>query len=480
MITAIKKIETKYSGMSDPMKTSVWFILCSIVQKGIVFLTTPFFTRIMSQNEYGVVSIYHSWLGILTIIATLQMSTGVFNKAMIKYEHERDSYTSSTLVLSSLSITIVAALYFVFRVFLKRIIDLPLEFMILLFVEMFFTNAMSMYTIRERFEYRYKSVVVLTFLANALATVVSLIFVIHIDYDKAFLRVLGTVIVHVIFYTIAFYRIFRRSRTGFRKNYWKYAVNYNLPLIPHYLSQQILNSSDRIMINNMTGSSNAAIYSLAYQVAVVVDIVTSAIHATFMPWTFQKIHANQTYSIGKRALQIVIMMGGICVLFSLFAPEFILILGGRHYYEAVYIIPPVSMSVMFSMMYSFFANIEYYFEKSKFVMVASVSVALSNIILNAIFIPVFGYVAAGYTTLFCYIGYCFAHYLFMLRVCKEKEFKNPYPTGKMWSIAIIYAVVSIFISFFYKYGFIRYIIIVSIMLIIGLYFKKNKSSIIGK
>ena len=49
----------------------------------IAFLTTPIFTRIMSAEEYGVVSVYNSWISILTVVLTLQLATGVYNKAMI-------------------------------------------------------------------------------------------------------------------------------------------------------------------------------------------------------------------------------------------------------------------------------------------------------------------------------------------------------------------------------------------------------------
>ena len=62
-------------------------------------------------------------------------------------------------------------------------------------------------------------------------------------------------------------------------------------------------------------------------------------------------------------------------------------------------------------LYPLFANIEFYYEKTKFVMVASCSGALLNILLNYIFIGLYGYYAAGYTTLICYMVFSFAHYL---------------------------------------------------------------------
>ena len=93
----INNILDMYRKIPLPAKASMWFVFCSVVQKGIAFITTPIFTRMMSTEEYGLVSVYSSWLSILTVILTFQLATGVYNKAMIKYEKERNAYTSSML-----------------------------------------------------------------------------------------------------------------------------------------------------------------------------------------------------------------------------------------------------------------------------------------------------------------------------------------------------------------------------------------------
>ena len=51
-------------------------------------------------------------------------------------------------------------------------------------------------------------------------------------------------------------------------------------------------------------------------------------------------------------------------------------------------------------MYQIFANVEFYFEKNKFIMLASIFSAGFNVFLNYIFIKELGYIAAGYTTLY--------------------------------------------------------------------------------
>ena len=68
----------------------------------------------------------------------------------------------------------------------------------------------------------------------------------------------------------------------------------------------------------------------------------------------------------------------------LFGPELIKIFATEEYYQAIWIIPPVAMSVFFNSIYSVFVNIEFYYEKTKYVMYVTVVLAGLNIVLNYI------------------------------------------------------------------------------------------------
>ena len=50
-----------------------------------------------------------------------------------------------------------------------------------------------------------------------------------------------------------------------------------------------------------------------------------------------------------------------------------------------------------------YVNVEYYYEKTLFITVNTIIAAIINVMLNAIFIPEFGYTAAAYTTLASYV-----------------------------------------------------------------------------
>ena len=53
---------------NDYKKAGTYYLVGNIFNKGIAFLTVPIFTRILSTNDYGIVTTYNSWIGILAMI----------------------------------------------------------------------------------------------------------------------------------------------------------------------------------------------------------------------------------------------------------------------------------------------------------------------------------------------------------------------------------------------------------------------------
>ena len=457
MICLIKK----YRELSLPAKASAWYIVCSLVQKGIAFLTMPIFTRIISREEFGEIILYGSWIEIMTILTTLQLSSGVFNKAMIKYANDRDGYTSSSLILATLITFFFFALYALGYQIWDKLFDLPHIMLLLMFVDILFTTPMAFYLIKNRFEYKYKQVVVLTLVIALIGPMASIIAVLVSTQNfQAEAKVIGLILVKVITCGWAFIKIIHKGKTLINVSYWKYALLYNLPLIPHYLSQQVLTQSDRVMINNICGREDAAIYGVAYQLSMAIFIFTYAIHSSFTPWMFERMRDGQYDRIRKKIILLEIYIGLLCVYFSLFAPELVMLMGGEAYMGAVWIIPPVAMSVMFQTIYTFFGNVEFYFEKTKFVMAASIICALMNLTLNYIFIPLYGFVAAGYTTLICYILYAFIHYVFCKNVLNENNIKGMFDGKRIWIIGMLLSAITFVVTCLYCYFIARYMVII--------------------
>ena len=132
------------------------------------------------------------------------------------------------------------------------------------------------------------------------------------------------------------------------------------------------------------------------------------------PWFYEQMAAGKEKDIRQKTAWYVLLMSVIAVLLMLVCPEIILIMGGQKYTESRYTVVPIVLGMYFAFLYALPAAIEYYHKKTKLIAVGTVCAAIINVVLNAVFIPLFGYVAAAYTTVVCYVLYFFFH-LFIAR-----------------------------------------------------------------
>ncbi len=468
MSISIKKFGNKYKNLSAPVKASLWFTICSILQKGIAFITTPIFTRLMTPDQFGVYSVYMSWYSIVTIFATLNLYAGVFNKGLIKYKADENKFTSALLGLSTFVTIGLFVIYIVAFPFWNKLIGLDTIYVILMFIEILFLPAYNLWAAAQRFRFKYKMLILVTMIIAVGNPVLGVLGVV-ISTDKALARVITTVLVQVAVGLILYILAMRKSKKLVNKQYWKYALAFNLPLIPHYLSLTILNQADRIMISHFIGDGEAAIYSVAYSISNLMLIVINAINNTYVPYTYQKLHENDLKSVGKSTNFLLLFVAAICIIVISVGPEAIMLVATPEYYDARWAIPPLVAGIYYTFLYPLFGNIEFYFEKTKYVMIASCTGAAANILLNWIFIPIFGYYAAGYTTLFCYLLFVAGHYFFYRIVLKKcSEIKSIYNMKFIVVCSASVFAVMILMTCVYDFPIVRYSVVAAVLIVMFL------------
>ena len=454
-----QKTLQKYREMPKQVKASVWFVICGFIQRGITFLTTPIFSRLLTTSEYGIYSVYNTWHNIIIIFASLNLASGVYLRGLIKYEEDREEFTASLQSLYLLNFLIVFAVYVCFSGFWSNLLDLPPKYLYLMFLDILVQVAFHFWSARQRVSYEYKFLVAATLINAVLRPTIGVIAVLHSD-NRVDARIMTMVLADVLVFGWFFADFFIRKQKVFSTKYWKYALAYNLPLVPHYLSQLVLNQSDRVMIKSLVGSSEAGIYSLAYTAAAILTIVNQSIQNSYNPWMFKSIRDRHYDRIGKVSYMTLLIVAGLNLFLIICAPEVIRFMAPKSYHEAIWVIPPVACSTFFMYLYGLFSNVEFYYEKTRFVMAASVFGAALNIGLNYVFIRMFGYIAAGYTTLFCYFVYCVMHYIMMRRILKKEL-----PDTRLYDMKIIFLIAGSFVGVsavcmaLYNHSVIRYAVI---------------------
>ena len=458
----------KIRSMPQGAKASIAFFIASLITKGIGYITTPFFTRLLSSEEFGQVSVYLTWVQVFGIIAMFCLSYGVFNNGMVDFPEQRDEYSFSMLMLSNLITLCFSGIILALYPIISPWLDMDLPLLILMCVIFLFQPAYNFWTAKQRYELKYKWTVIWTVLSSLLSPTIAIICILLSDQNKLYARLFGAEVVLIVIYILFYFHLGFKAKWKVNVSFWKAALLFNLPLIPHYLSTYLLGSSNKLLISAIINDNAAAYYSVAYSVAAVVTIIWTSINTTLIPFTYEHCKEKNYKPISNITLPILGVFAVASGFLIMLAPELVAIMATEEYMEAIYVIPPTIGGIFFQVQYYIYANIIYYYKKPKYVMIASISATVINLVLNYIFISKFGYLAAGYVTMGCYLLQATIDYFAMKKVVGERVY-NMRLIGLL-SLSVL--AVSLLSNLIYGYMWIRYAIIAGILILAILF--RNK------
>lgn len=462
------------NGGMKVLKTSIIYILVNLINKGIGIITIPIFTRLLTTAEMGTVSTWISWLTILSPITSFSLASGSLYIAMNEYPEERDAYQSSALTLSTIISVFCLLIYLIFHKYMNKLFTLSTSMMTFMFIYLIFSPALDIWMVRQKYEYNTKKMAVITLSSNLVASILTVFLIIYFqnkDVDKGNIRIYGTYAILGIFSIFLYFYILKTGKVFLNKKFWNFGLTVSSPLIIHTLAKNILDVSDRSMISIYCGKDAVGVYGTVYSISTLSLIIWNAINAAFVPYLYDKLEKeddNSVKDIRKISLILIFLYAVVCLMLTAIAPEIVKVLTTKQYYEAIYIIPAIAAGIFLACVYNLFANVILFYKKTIYVMLATVIAALVNIVLNMIFIPKWGYIAASYTTLFAYMILAAFQGIMLKKIDKRCLYD-------MKIIAIIsFIVIGICLSFtiIYEKEILRYAIIAIILLCLFCSYRK--------
>ncbi len=382
------------------------YLFANILNKAIAFITIPIFSRLLTTSEYGIVSTYSSYVLILQYFMGLSSEYTVRN-AYVDFAGEIPQYISSMYLMSSLcSLFFSGVIMLLNNTYLHITTGIVCACCLLQSFMTYINNVAANKYMMDK-SYIKRSVIIAA--PNLISAVLGMIFIIIWQNNKVLGRIMGYILAISAFGLFNIYEAWKRSTPKISLKYWKYILKISPPLVVHGLSIVALSQFDRIMLTNMRSSAETGIYSIIYSLSMVATAITSALEGVWTPWFTEKYQNKQYKDINKVSAQYLsiaaVMMAGIILV----APEVLKLMTPPEYWDGMGMIPLLVMASYFIYMYSFFVNLELYEKKTKTIALITMIAAVSNIILNYIFIPQYGAMAAAGTTLFSYILAFAAH-----------------------------------------------------------------------
>ena len=453
-------------------KSGIWYTLSNFLVKSIGFITTPIFTRLLTHAEFGAFNNYTSWLSIISVFVTLNLESTLIS-ARFDYEDDFDGYILSMLSISFISTFVWFVIINAGRDFFVSIFDLDIKYINAMLLYLLFLPAVNMFQTRERYYFEYKKTVLTSIVLAVGTALLSVVLVLSLS-DGLFGRVTGAV-VPTVAAGIVFYLYFIKHGKRINIRYWKYAIPICLPYIPHLLSMTLLNSTDRVMITKICGSEQTALYSLAHTCGTMITLLITSLNGAFAPWLGEKINSNDYQSVRGFSNTYIITFFFMSIGIMLLSPEALYILGGESYMEAIYVLSPISMGCICQFLYTMFVNVEQFKKKTGGMAIGSVTAALINFILNMIFIPKIGYLAAAYTTLVGYVVLLLIHMFLVKRLGLQEIYDYKF----IGLVVLAGIIMMVLITILYSHTFLRYFVVFIYGCVAIYVFIRNKNKLLS-
>lgn len=429
-----------------------------IIVKGLAFITIPIFTRILSTDEYGVFSLFNTSIQITITILGLGISAGI---SRYYFEENKDFWASlgSNLIFINIYmlIAVIATIFFFYRF-------IPLQFNLIIFLLIasccgVFFDIYQKYLMSSKESNTYRKILIdNNLIFYGLGIVLLFIFQENKYYGLIYSKTLAFLLVG----SYSLYKLIKLSKYSFNKQHIIYTLNYSIPLLPAILSNFILAQFDRYAIQNLTNSmSNVGIYSFAYNVGMILNTFIVAIANSWRPFFYEKMNKNDYSGLESIVYKNTKLVFVAALLFLLFSKEIVMVMADEKYFEALNLVPVIILSYVFIYFYTIYFQYLSYNKKTIFISINACIAGATNIILNYKFIPIYGYMAAAYTTLVSYILLFLLHYMTSYLINKGKiiKFKNIFKN-------LIYLLLMFAIYYFIEIYMSNYIVLLCIKVLI--------------
>lgn len=450
------------------------YFSAELAVKAIGFVSIPIFTRLLSQEDYGIVSVFNAYAGIFVAILSLNSFTAI---SRYYYEKTDDFYEfiGSTFVFLGLILSFTISIYVIFLNKVNIIMNIPWPLPILLIFTCLFSIIYGIYMQILYPQKKSKEAAIISIVYGYSIFILSITITFLLKENRYLGKILAIYPIGLFLLVYILFKIHKDVKFSFNLNHIKYIVIYAFPLIPYSLSELILGQVDRIMINNIINQSAAGLYSLGYTVGMLLLLVIGATQASFYPeyYSFlEKKEYKRLDNLLKKIFSIIVLaaMGLI-----LFGKEILIFLADPKFYDSSKVIPIVVVGYVFYAMFLFYSMYVGYTKKTIFLAIPTLIAGMSNIAMNMVFIPKFGYIAAAYTTIVSYIIMFFLVWITVKYILKQRVTPLSYvfiPTCFMFAFIGIYVLLNqlylnLFLIIFLK-------ILILIIMTFFLFFKELK------
>jgi len=383
-------------------KNTFAYTFFDVARSAIPFLLLPVLTRYLTPSDYGIVAIFQVLLPMMVVFVGLNMY-GAVAVNFFKIEKQKIKiYIGNVIFILLASFVLTFAIIYIFKNPLANLIKFPDNWLVLLPAIALFQSVFTVAITIWQVEQKPLPYGILQILNTILNVGLSLFFIVVLNLGWEGM-LLGTAITSVVFGIISIVLLCKKQyvKLSFNKNYVKDASFYGISLIPNSLGGWIMTGIDRFFISSMVGIAAVGIYTVGYQVGMIISLLAASFNRAWVPFLFEKLKENN-YSAKIKIVKFTYLYNMGIIILALFlgfiAPYFLKIFVTASFYSTYKYVIWVALGYAFMGMHHMVANYIFYVKKTYILAWITFFSACVNIVLTYIFIKVNGPIGAAQAT----------------------------------------------------------------------------------
>ena len=385
-------------------------------------ILTPLYTYTVEKTaDYGVIVELYAWMVLLLVVLTYGMETGFF-----RFSQKSDDY-KSVYSTALVSLFVTSSL---FLVFVNLFIDDVSAFFnyrdnqdyIRMFTAIIAIDAFSAIPFAKLRRDNRPLVFSAIKIANVIVTVSVVVFLLKIapsmyergnkfvtsfynpDYFVGYVFLAN--LIGSAFTLLLLIPVILQMELKYSWAIWRKMIGYSLPLLIAGLGGTINDVIDKVLLRRLTivgdGLEVVANYGAGYKIAVLMSLFVQMFRFAAEPFFFEKAgskDAKDSYAMVMKHFVIIalILFMGI----NLYIP-LVQYFVGPMLREAIVVVPIVSFAYL---LYGVYLNLSVWYkinDKTKYGALFTLTGASITVLINVLYIPVYGYMASAWAHIACY------------------------------------------------------------------------------
>ena len=388
------------------LSDSAIYGLGAILIKSIAFFTLPIYTRIFSPEQFGMLEMFSTIGGILSILMTIGLDSTqsyYFMEAKNKGTYNTKTITTSIVQLRILLGICVIGIITLFAPFILDFAfnsEVPTKYLLMVSLSVFFANLVSQSLEIFRLIYKPWQYIGLSFLQ----TILNVSFILYFTYFQK-MGIEGYLLGGMIGMSISMiigwvatrdYRYWTKIEIGF----WKDFIKFGLPLVPSGLMIWIMSASDRWFVMNMLGAYETGLYAVAAKFSMLLALAVEIFRKAWWPIAMDMLHKEEG-KVFFRNVSLWYIIGGTigAIILTIISPYLVDYLTTESYKDSWKLVGILCWGSVFYGFYLLSGLGIFHSKKTYLTIYIYGSGAILNLILNYFFIPTLGLLGAALATI---------------------------------------------------------------------------------